>query len=162
MVSDLLRRLRIIVCSGAILAFPVFGHAQEAALSGTVWQVAYGFQVSGLYFYGSGERYGTNYGGTLRGTGATGSARLRPNGTIVPRNNLVGTSLHRVDMRMFRRFPIGRINLEGSFEVFNLFNHANYGSFVIDQANRLYGQPQQNLGVSYQPRMAQLGFQVTF
>ena len=54
------------------------------------------------------------------------------------------------------------MNLEGSFEVFNLFNHANYGSFVTDQANRLYGQPAQNVGVSFQPRMLQLGFQVTF
>jgi hypothetical protein len=65
-------------------------------------------------------------------------------------------------MRLFRRFPVGHVNLEGSFEVFNLFNHANYGSYVLTEVSPQYGQPTQNLGVSYQPRMAQLGARITF
>ena len=34
-----------------------------------IWQVPYGFQVSGLYFFGSGERFATTYGGDLRDIG---------------------------------------------------------------------------------------------
>ena len=41
------------------------------------------FQLSGLYFYGSGQRFATTYGGGDR-------TRLRPDGSIVPRNNFVG------------------------------------------------------------------------
>jgi hypothetical protein len=43
---------------------------------------------------GSGERFSTSYGGDLRATGATGG-RLRPDGTIMPRNVLVGDPIHR-------------------------------------------------------------------
>ena len=35
-----------------------------------IWDVGWGFQLSGLYFYGSGERYDTSYGGDLRDIGA--------------------------------------------------------------------------------------------
>src|SRR5207253_63980 len=71
-------------------------------------------------------------------------SRLRPDGTIMPRNALVGEPVHRVDLRLLRRFPIaGATRVEGSLEVFNLFNHANYGSYVTADANRLYGQPAQ-------------------
>ena len=89
--------------------------------------------------------------------------RLRTNGTIVPRDSLVGTPIHRVDLRALRRFAVhGPVKLEGSFEVFNLFNHANYASFVTAEVSPLYGQPQLNKNTSYQPRMLQLGFRVTF
>jgi hypothetical protein len=81
----------------------------------------------------------------------------------VPRTDIVGEPIHRVDLRVLRRFPISnRVAIEGSFEVFNLFNHANYGSYVTAQVSPLYGQPQQHTGAAYQPRMAQIGFRVTF
>ena len=28
-----------------------------------IWDAGYGFQLSGLYFYGSGQRFATTYGG---------------------------------------------------------------------------------------------------
>jgi hypothetical protein len=80
----------------------------------------------------------------------------------VPRNAFVGTPIHRVDIRVFRRFKLGHESLEGSFEVFNLFNHQNLGSYVTAESSPAYGQPTQNLGVSYQPRMAQIGARLTF
>ena len=127
-----------------------------------IWQPGFGFQLSGLYFYGSGERFSTTYGGDLRLTGASGG-RLRPDGTIVPRNSLVGKSLHRVDLRILRRFPLrGRAGVDGIVEVFNAFNHANYGSYVTQESARNYGEPTGNLNVAYQPRMLQLGFRFTF
>ena len=46
---------------------------------------AYGFQLSGLYFFGSGQRRATDWGGDLRGIGSTQQGgRLKPNGGIVP------------------------------------------------------------------------------
>ena len=49
-------------------------------------------------------------------------------------------------------------------EVFNAFDHANYGSYLLTEstAGARYGQPAQNLNVAYSPRMLQLGFRVTF
>jgi hypothetical protein len=119
--------------------------------------------VSGLYFYGSGSRFTTNYGTDLRDLGGIGAFRLRPNGTIVPRNNFVGLPLHRVDVRAQKKFTVSRrTTIEGIAEVFNLFNHANYGSYTTQEVSVLYGKPSSNPAVAYQPRMAQLGFRVTF
>jgi hypothetical protein len=62
-----------------------------------------------------------------------------------------------------RRFPLGgRAGIDGLLEVFNVFNHANYGSYVTDERNSNYGQPQQSSEVQYAPRMLQLGFRFAF
>ena len=135
-----------------------------------IWDVGLGFQLSGLYFYGSGKRFVTSYGGDLRdigGLAGTGGApfppRLRPDGTISPRNNLVGKPIHRVDLRAQQRVRLGgRASLDGLVEVFNLFNHANYGSYVTQESNRNYGRPSFSSNIAYQPRMLQLGFRFTF
>ena len=127
-----------------------------------IWNPGFGFELSGLYFYGSGLRYATSYGGDLRKTGETGG-RLRPNGSIVPRNGFVGKPVHRVDLRLQRRFGLGgRRTFDGIAEVYNAFNHANFGTYVTDEANRQYGQPTQNTNVAYSPRRAQLGFRFAF
>jgi hypothetical protein len=128
-----------------------------------IWSLPYAFQLSGLYFFGSGEHFNNTYGGDLRNTGGWSAGRLRPDGTIVPRDTLVGEPIHRVDVRASRRFHlVGNVSVEGMLEAFNLFNHANFGSYVTQESNRLYGQPQQATAVEYQPRMLQLGFRVTF
>jgi hypothetical protein len=132
----------------------------RAALNG-IWQVGRGFQLSGLYFYGSGQRYSTSYGGDLRQCGQ-GCDRLRPDGTIVPRTALVGDPLHRVDLRMQQRIRFGRVALDGLFEVYNLFNHENYGSYETRESNANYGLPLPITSLVYQPRMLQLGFRTTF
>jgi hypothetical protein len=88
---------------------------------------------------------------------------LRPDGTIVPRNSLVGKPIHRVDLRVQRHVRLaGRATVDGLLEVFNLFNHANYGSYVTQESNRNYGRPSFNGNIAYQPRMLQLGFRFAF
>ena len=52
--------------------------------------------------------------------------------------------------------------VDGILEVFNLLNHANYGSYVTAESNSNYGKPSSNTNVAYQPRMLQLGFRATF
>jgi hypothetical protein len=139
----------------------VLDQRHRAVLNG-IWEPGLGFQLSGLYFYGSGQRFATTYGGDRRQMGAASTNRLRPDGTIVPRNNFVGRPIHRLDMRFQRRFNLGHVKLDGMLEVFNLFNHENYGTYVTNEASASYGQPSANVNVAYQPRMAQLGFRVTF
>ena len=54
------------------------------------------------------------------------------------------------------------VKVDGIFEVFNLFNHENQGSFTTVETSALYGRPVQNSNVAYLPRMLQLGFRVVF
>jgi len=135
---------------------------RHRAVFNGIWQVGYGFELSGLYFYGSGQRFATTYSGDLRLMGTSSTNRLRPNGTIVPRNNFVGHPLHRVDVRLQRRFNLGRAKVDGMLETFNLFNHANYGSYVTNEASASYGLPSANVNVAFKPRTAQIGFRLSF
>jgi hypothetical protein len=129
---------------------------RHRAVFNGIWDVGYGFQVSGLYFYGSGQRFASTYGGGDR-------TRLRPDGSIVPRNNFTGLPLHKVDFRLQRRFALrGRRSVDGIVEAYNLLNHANYGSYTLAESNVTYGKPIQNQGLAYQPRMVQLGFRIAF
>jgi hypothetical protein len=137
---------------------------RHRAVFNGIWQGPYGFQLSGLYFFGSGQRFATTYGGDPLNTGVTtGSTRARPNGSVVPREGLVGETIHRVDMRIQKRFPLmGRASIDGILEVFNAFNHENFGSYTTAESNANYGLPSFNANVAYQPRMLQLGFRVAF
>ena len=92
-----------------------------------------------------------------------GDVVMAPDGSIVERNNLVGKPLHRLDMRLLRHFQLGpHVKVDGIVELFNLFNHANYGSYVTTENSSAFGQPVQNVAVEYQPRMMQLGFRLVF
>ena len=159
---------------GGEYSLGVADQRHRAVVNG-IWQLRYGFQLSGLYFFGSGERYPTSYGVDLRQIGATRppEMRLRPDGSIVPRNSFVGKSIHRVDLRLQRRFPLGgHAGIDGLLELFNVFNHVNYGSYsgLVGVGSstsggeilKTYKQPQQNNNVAYAPRTLQLGFRFTF
>ena len=141
------------------------GDQRQRAVVNGIWELGHGLQLSGIYFFGSGERRLTDTGVDNRdeGGGTVGRPRLRADGTILPRNSLVGDPIHRVDMRLQKRIPlVGRATVDGIFEVFNLFNHANYGSYVTNESSPLFGRPSFSDSLSYQPRMLQLGFRTTF
>jgi hypothetical protein len=147
---------------GGLYGLAVTDQRHRAVFNG-IWQVRGGFQVSGVYFYGSGERQATSYGGDLRGIGATGTARLRPNGTLVPRNDFVGKPVHRADMRFQQSLKFGsRHSADLIAEVFNVFNRANYGSYTLQESSPKYGQPNASSNLAYAPRTLQLGFRLTF
>jgi hypothetical protein len=154
--------------SGTYVAggFGQTGDQRHRAVINGIWDLGYGFQLSGLYFFGSGMRYVTTTGVDLRNEGVGGAApslRLRADGSIKPRNDLTGDPIHRVDMRIQKRFPLGgRVAIDGIAEVFNLFNHENYGSYVVNESSAGYGLPSFNANVAYQPRIMQLGFRVGF
>ena len=135
----------------------------RAVING-IYQIGKGLQFSGLYFFGSGERFETSYGGDGRLQQQSMLVpRLRPDGTLVPRNNFVGQQIHRVDIRLQQRVSLGgNHSVDGIFEVFNLFNRENYGSYVTDEASPQYGQPTNNNSLSYTPRALQLGVRFNF
>jgi hypothetical protein len=146
------------------------GDQRHRAIINGIWDLGYDVQLSGIYFFASGERRLTNTGLDLREQGSVGAEqRLRPansryisQGPIVQRNNLVGDPIHRVDLRLQKRLPLGHVRVDGMLEVFNLFNHANQGSYVTNESNALYGQPSVNTNIAYQPRMLQFGFRFAF
>jgi hypothetical protein len=122
-----------------------------------IWEVGGGFQVSGLVYHGSGIRSSTNYGGDLRNTGAAFSGRLRPNGTIVPKNSFIQPNENRMDLRLQQRVPLGgRAGIDVIAEVFNVFNANNF-TLVTEEGRADYNQPE-----SGQYRTMQFGFRVTF
>jgi carboxypeptidase family protein/TonB-dependent receptor-like protein len=132
---------------------------RHRAVFNGIWELPMGFQVSGLYFYGSGARYGTTSGGDRRATGTATGSRLRADGSIVPRNNFVGEPIHRVDMRFSKTFRVGgRARLEGMLDAFNMFNHRNHNVYVLNETNAQYGQPTDGALA----RRLQLGFRATF
>jgi hypothetical protein len=147
---------------GAQYGLGVTDQRHRAVVNG-IWQLKYGFQLSGVYFFGSGERRATTYGGDARLIGDARGNRVRPNGTIVPRNDFVGKPIHRVDTRVQRRFAVGpRVRVDGLVEVFNVFNHKNFGAYVTQENNARNGQPTQNVNIAYQPRTVQVGFRLAY
>ena len=130
---------------------------RHRAVFNGILEVGGGFQVSGLYFFGSGQRQESSCGGERRGQqGASPPARLcaptinpalvpggivTPAGIIVPRNDFVQDQIHRVDMRLQQRIPLGRVSVDGMLEFFNLFDRANYASYTLDRSSPVYGDP---------------------
>ncbi len=129
-----------------------------------IWQPGYGFQVSGIYFYGSGQRTQAVCGGCdFRGLQIASVDRLRADGTIIPREAFVFAPIHRVDVRLQQRVALhGRAAISGFLEVFNVFNRANYGAYTVAENNAQYGQPVSSSNLSYAPRTLQLGFRFQF
>ena len=71
--------------------------------------------------------------------------------------------MHRVDLRLQQRIPLGgRVSVDGMFEVFNLFDRSNFGSYTLDESSATFLQPAQNSNLAYAPRTLQLGFRLTF
>jgi hypothetical protein len=128
-----------------------------------IWQVGYGLQVSGIYFYGSGLRTQALCGCDARRLQITSIDRLRLDGTIIPREAFLGQPIHRVELRLQERIPLGgRRSIDGFVEVFNLFDRANYGAYDTVESSSTYGKPVGSPNLSYAPRTLQLGFRVAF
>ena len=137
----------------------------RATVSG-IWSLPYDFQLSGLYFYGSGMRFSTLYGGDRTLVGRFSRGRLGPGGLVAPRNDFVGRPLHRVDLRFLKRVPLGgQRRIDGILELFNVLNHENFGSYNTRLGSSAFARPQQIRGANpaaYLPRMMQLGFRFVF
>jgi len=136
------------------------GIAHNRLVGNGIWDAGHGMQLSGVYLYTDGG-FSTTSCGCQSGTGL--SNRFRLNGTIIPINNFNKKTIHRMDVRFQKRFNLGgHRTLDGTLEIFNLFNHGNFASYTVDESNPLFGRPTFNSNVAYQPRTGQLGFRLAF
>ena len=137
---------------------------RHRAVFNGIWDIGYGFQLSGLYFFGSGVRFTTNYGGDMPRISSTVRPPPRPTARSFDGTTWSARPMHRVDLRLQKRFgawweqPI----IDGIVEAFNLVNHRNYGSDTTQESNARYGQPSDNTNQAYQSRRLQLGFRFAF
>ena len=130
----------------------------RGVLSG-IWEVGHGFQASGTHYTGLGERAATIYGGDLRNLGGidTPLQRLRPDGSIVPRNDFTQSARNRTNLRLQQRIPLPRnASIDLIAEAFNVFNSPNW-TISTQENNTLYGKR-----VSGLYRTMQLGFRLLF
>ena len=130
----------------------------RTVLSG-IWEVGRGFQVSGTHYTALGERAETIFGGDLRNLGSSSTfiQRLRPDGTIVPRNSFTQPARNRTNVRMQQRVPLPRqASLDLIAEAFNIFNSPNW-TISTQENNALFGKR-----TAGQFRTMQLGFRVLF
>ncbi|MBI2186235.1 MAG: TonB-dependent receptor [Acidobacteria bacterium] len=127
-----------------------------------IWDAGYGFQLSGLYIFGD-DGWETPLAGVdVRQLGGAGT-RLRADGTLIERNSFDRKSMHRVDLRVQRRFRFGsRVAIDGIAEVFNLFDRANYETYELNERNARFGRPNTYANIAYAPRVLQLGFRTQF
>jgi hypothetical protein len=140
----------------------VTGAQRSRATFNGIWEAPVGLQVSGLYIFGDNGYSTPTSGFDARSVGSTGG-RLRANGTLIERNSFNNPPIHRVDMRVQRRFSVSqRVKIDGIFEMYNVFNRANFESFTINESNAQFGKPLASTTLAYQPRMLQFGFRTQF
>jgi hypothetical protein len=126
-----------------------------------IWNLPYSIGLSGSFSFGSGNYFATT--SPVNPYGADGITRVLADLSIIPRNNLKGKALHKLDLRLTKDIKlVGRMKLSGIAEVFNVYNHANYGAYQTLISSAVYGQPTQSTSTTYLPRIAQFGVKVAF
>jgi len=156
-----------------------------------IYNGPWGLNVAGAFYYGSGNYFSNgyappqNYVDTLTGS-FLGVNRLVPIGApavnipaselsqwngppviepgqTLPRDAFHGLPLYKVDLRLSKDFHIHeRVVITPMVDVFNLFNHPNYGSYQTLVNLPAFGNPSQNLSDSYVPREFQFAFHIAF
>jgi hypothetical protein len=144
------------------------------------YQMKWGFMLSGAYHFGSGADYGITSGSSPFANGGSNRTFLATAKTydnpslnyvyaqdpiymLVKRNGFYGQPISRLDMRLSKTVKLKeRYRLIGILEVFNMLNHANYGSYNTSITTASFGTPAQNLNLEYQPRMLQLASRFEF
>jgi hypothetical protein len=150
-----------------------------------VVNLPWGVSLSGIYSYGSGSHFATtisNASGTPYNKPGTNRLNIGPpitipadvqnrfegpavieTGQTTPRNALVGLPIQKVDLRLTKKIKlVGQSNVSTIAEVFNLFNHANYGAYNGQLPSATFGLPAQNPSGSYRSRTGQLAFRLQF
>jgi len=121
-----------------------------------VWTLPKGFSFSGFYGFGSPNPSFTT--STNVDPLGIGSARVRANLSIIPRNNFYGDDFQTLDLRLSKDVRIGRVKLSGIAEVFNLYNHAQF-SYNVLETSAAFGAIN---GTQGQPRTGQLAVKIAF
>ena len=138
-------------------------HQVHRAVFNGIYSLPGDVMVSGLYFYGDNGYATTTSGVNVFGTGGVIANRTRADLSIIPLRNFNKKDLHRVDLRVNKRFSFSdTVSFEPMLEIFNLFNRANFTDWVLNEQNARFGQPDAADGIAYQPRVVQIGFRARF
>ena len=156
-------------------------YQQHTLRANGIYRLPWGLSLAGAYFFGSGSYYSTfiaaipfgspgvnrlNIGSPLRIPASAADRFDGPavieTGAVAPRNALKGKPLHKMDVRVTKEVSLRGVKLAGIAEVFNLFNHANYGNYNVQLNSATFGDPRQNTNSAYLPRIVQLAFRVTY
>jgi hypothetical protein len=138
-------------------------HQKHRMVFNAIYELPHEVMLSGLYFYGDNGYHTTESGLDIYDVGGAIADRTREDGSVIPIANFNKKDLHRVDLRLMKRFTFGqRYSVEPMLELFNLFNRANFTDWVIDESSSAFGQPDAADGIAYQPRTMQVGFRMRF
>ena len=85
-------------------------------------------------------------------------------GQRVPRNAFRSDATVKLDFRLSRRFRVANVDVDPSFEVFNVFNRRNYDPLRYNRSlsSAAFGSPGRSDLLPYLPRQMQLGVRMTF
>jgi hypothetical protein len=126
-----------------------------------VYNLPHGVGFAASYFFGSGNYFQITHAGNPYGD--VGGSRIAGDFSIIPRNSFKGDALNKLDLRLTKQITLaGKTKLEGVAELFNVFNHANFGGYNLVQGTPTFGQPVQNIANAYLPRTAQFAFKISF
>ena len=130
-----------------------------------IWDMGRGFQVSGLYFFGSGERFSTSWGGDLRNMGGRPRQHRTASG---------GRHARAAEQPGWRTDPSSRCPADEAaanrragapstacWRCSTCSTMRTMGR-TTSESNASYGQPAFNNNVAFQPRIVQLGFRFAF
>lgn len=159
---------------------PTVGDQRHTFNTSAIYRLRYGFQVAGLFRVGSGSAYAVTSGSSpfFNGTSSNRTflattkvynntknnhPSIAPGYNTVNRDSFYGRAIYRVDGRLQKTFTFKeKYNFLLMGEVFNFFNHPNYGSYQTDITSPQFGSPTQNSSLSFSPRTFQLAARFEF
>jgi hypothetical protein len=138
----------------------------SSAPAKSLWDhVSHGFQLSGMVQYYSALPFNitvANGVNTIQGT----AARPTLDGAFIPRNAGVGSPFSTTSLRVSRTLKVGRAQVEGLAEAFNLLNRQNNLARITTFGTGTYPtNPAANFGtvtVVGDPRTLQFGVRIKF
>ncbi len=152
-------------------------HTLQSAIS---YFLKYGFQLGGIFHYGSGNAYATTAGGNpfnasvTNRTFVTGTktyddpscnipSPTAPGYSEVKRDCFYGSPIYRLDLKLAKTFSIhDRYKFIPTVEAFNAFNHSNFGAYSTVVTTSTFGHPAQNTALGYGARQLQFSGRFEF
>ncbi len=142
---------------------PTANDVRHRVVSNVIYQLPWGFQAGAIFSANSAPPYNITLGVD---TNRDGDNNDRPDG--VEYNAGRGDRYFQADLRLSKRFTVGRVSAELLGEMYNVFNTVNFNNYQGNQSSAAgvtstgiptgFGRPRQ----AFDPFQAQLGFKLTF
>ncbi len=132
---------------------PTSNDVKHRIVSNLTYALPFGFQVGAVYTFNTAPPYNVTLGRDVNGDGDNNE---RPDGMAF--NGAREDQFSTMDLRTSKIFKVREKSIEVLWEMFNVFNTVNLGSYVGNQRSVLFGQPQ----LAFDPFQAQLGMKFKF